>query len=218
MIGGLMQKKDTLTNIAYRCPECGTATLGLVGKFSLAAGMLRLKCDCGTALEIKATNDGKVKLSVPCIFCRDSHEFVISQSIFFERDVFTLLCPYSNMDICFLGNEDKVNDALSRTSEELTALLKNLDAEELSDIQPFDLDEEEILPDPTVYDTVNFIVRDLEDEGRIDCSCHRGKYELRFTKGGIQVYCPDCGGIYEFTGESSIVADDYLLSDGIKLK
>ena len=102
------------THVAYRCPDCGTVIYGFVGKFALSAGFLRLKCSCGkSAMDISVTYDGKVRLSVPCLFCKQNHNFVVSQSIFFERDLFLLNCPYANMDIAFIGEKEKIDSALA---------------------------------------------------------------------------------------------------------
>ena len=98
------------THIAYRCPECGQTIYGFVGKFALSANLLRIKCSCGAStLDINITNDGKIRLSVPCIFCRQNHSFVVSQSIFFGREKFLLNCPYANMDICFIGAKEQID-------------------------------------------------------------------------------------------------------------
>ena len=111
------------THIAYRCPACGTAVMGFVGKFALSAGMVRLKCSCTEShLDINVTSDKKLRLTVPCVFCKKSHSFTLSQTIFFERDSFLLNCPYSNMDIAFIGEKEKVDENLQRTGEELTRL------------------------------------------------------------------------------------------------
>ena len=143
------------THIAYRCPECGTAVIGFVGKFALSADMLRLKCECGGShLDINITNDKKIRLSVPCIFCRTNHNFVVSESIFFGRDIFLLNCPYSNMDICFIGGKENLDKELERSGGELERLLADLEAESIKDIQPEDINEEDVLPDPTVYDQI----------------------------------------------------------------
>ena len=206
--------------IADRCPECGDAVFGLVGRFAMKANLLRLKCDCrrGSALDISATNDGKIRLSVPCIFCRQNHSFLISESIFFNRDKFLLNCPYTGMDISFIGDEDGIREELERTQKELERLLSDLEAEELSDIQPQDMNEDEILPDPAVYDTLRFIVKDLEEEGRIKCPCKDGSYDLRFTDGGMEVYCERCGATHKFSAVSPTMAEEYLDLDEIILK
>lgn len=214
-----MLAKIKESHIAYRCPECGTAVIGLVGKFALSANMLRLKCSCGAShLDVTVTSDKKIRLAVPCLFCKSSHNFVVSESIFFGRDLFLLNCPYANMDICFIGDKDKTDEALMRSGAELEQLLKSLEAESLSDIQPTDLDEEDVLPDPTTYDVLRFLIKTLEDEGKIDCPCHGGNYDLRFAPGGIQVYCPDCGATHLFDVSSEASSEDYLGLDSLTLK
>ena len=90
-----MKSKERL--IAYRCSSCGSAVLGTVGKFALSANMLRLKCGCDdpSTLDIHITRDDKIKLTVPCILCGDSHSFVLSQQILLGRSLSKLSCPYS---------------------------------------------------------------------------------------------------------------------------
>ena len=122
------------------------------------------------------------------------------------------------MDISFIGNEDAIAEELERTRIELERLLTQLEAEELSDIQPQDMNDDEILPDPAVYDTVRFIVKDLEAEGKVDCPCHEGTYELRFCDEGIQVYCEKCGATYTFHASSPSVTEEYLSLDSITLR
>jgi hypothetical protein len=181
--------------------------------------MLRLKCSCGDEQSLDITMaDGKIRLSVPCLFCRQNHSYVVSESLFFENDRFLLNCPYSNMDIAIIGDEETVNQELARTEAELNMLMKNLEAEELSDIQPEDMPEAEILPDPAVYDTLRFVVKDLEAEGKLHCPCGKGPYDLRFTDGGMQVWCDSCGATYDFNATSPTMAEEYLELDEIKLK
>ncbi len=207
------------THIAYRCPDCGTTVIGFVGKFALAANMLRLKCSCGNShLDVNITNDKKIRLSVPCVFCKSNHNYVVSQNIFFGRDIFLLACPYANMDICFIGEKEAVDKENERTAGELEKLLTELEAENLKDIQPVDVNEEDVLPDPTVYDAIRFLVKTLEDEGKIDCPCHSNDYDLRFCDTGIQVYCEKCGATHEFNVSSAAASEDYLLIDELRLK
>ena len=207
-------------NIAYRCPGCGTAVVGLVGKFALHANMLRIKCSCGeeSTMDINIGGSDKIRLSVPCLYCRQNHSYTVSDSLFFDKDRFLLNCPYSGMDIAFIGDEDSVKEDLDRTGEELTALLKNLEAEELSDIQPQEMGEAEILPDTAVYDTLRFVVKDLEAEGKVKCPCQDGRYDLRFVDGGIQVWCENCGATYTFSAVTPTIAEEYLSADEITLK
>ena len=207
------------THVAYRCPACGSAVVGFIGKFALSAGMVRLKCSCGEShLDINPTNDKKIRLTVPCVFCRKSHSYTLSQPIFFERDIFLLNCPYSNMDIAFIGEKDKVGENVERTATEIERLLIDLEAESIKEIQPEDVNEEDVLPDATVYDALRFLVKDLEAEGKVDCPCHKGEYDLRFTDDGMQAYCKNCGASYDFYARSVSVAEEYLTIDSITLK
>ena len=210
----------TQRHIAYRCPDCGSATVSIIGRFALAANMLRVKCSCGSehTLDINIAREEKIRLSVPCLFCRQNHSYVVSETLFFDKDRFLLNCPYANMDIAFIGEEESVSADLSRTGDELSMLLKNLEAEELSDIQPQDMNEAEILPDPAVYDTLRFILKDLEDEGKVSCPCGKGPYDLRFTDGGMQVWCESCGASHDFAVTSPTVAEEYLSLDSLTLK
>ena len=207
------------THIAYRCPECGTLIYGFVGKFALSANLLRVKCSCGhSALDINITNDNKVRISAPCLFCKQNHSFVVSQSIFFGRDIFLLNCPYANMDICFIGSKEKIDEEAIRSADELNKLLSNLEAESIKDIQPEELSEDEFLPDPATYDTIRFLIKELEAEGKIDCPCHSQKYDLRFCDTGIEVYCEECGATHVFNTQSESASQDYINTDSIYLK
>ena len=215
-----MTNKKRHTHIAYRCPECGTVIYGLVGEFALDANLMRLKCTAceKTSLDIIPTNDKKIKLSVPCVLCKENHNYIVSPSLFFERETFLGGCPYADVDILFIGVKDKVDEAVSKNEKTLSKLIADMGAETLSDIQPMDMDEDEILPDAQVYDLIRFVVKDLESEGRVDCPCHRGNYDLRYAPGGIQVFCEDCGATYFFSAASAAAAEEYLTIDEITLK
>ena len=210
----LTPKKNS---VAYRCPDCGDIIHGFVGQ--LHANMLRIKCPCGgSAMEIHFRDDKKVRFSIPCVFCKSSHTYVVSETIVFERDKFLLSCPYANMDIAFLGTEENVEAEAQRAEEELSRLLTSLEAEDLSDIQPEDMANEEILPDPELYDIVRFLVRELEEDGKVDCPCHSVNLDFRFTESGIEVYCMDCGATYEFPVQSIAVARESLNLEEITLR
>ncbi|MBQ7363432.1 MAG: hypothetical protein IJW48_03160 [Clostridia bacterium] len=203
--------------IAFRCSACGGATLGLLGGITRSADMLRVRCTCGeSALDVKKKGNGGLHLSVPCVYCRDNHGFSLSLDAEREDNTVRLPCPFSNMDIAFIGNEESVTKELERTGEELMRVIRSFEGEELSDIQPSDADEGDVC-DPAVYDTVNFLVRDLEAEGRLTCPCGEPKPELRFSDEGIQVFCTSCGASYTFYAKSGAMAESYLSLDSLEL-
>ncbi len=212
------RNEKRITHIAYRCPECLDTVVGIVGQFALSADMLRLRCPCGkSATDISVTKDGKVRFSVPCLLCRKNHDFTVAAPLFFDRDLFRLNCPYANVDICFVGEKEKIDAALDESAEVLGRLAADYGVDSVKDLAPRDLDDDEILPEPEVYDMVRFLVKELEADGEIDCPCHSGHYDFRFTDGGVQVFCPDCGASYTFPAESAEGVRESLTLDRLTL-
>ena len=207
------------TQIAYRCPDCGVATVGFLGGLGAVSDMLRLRCSCGeSSLDIKKQNDGKISLSVPCVYCKSNHSYVVSPEVMKREEMTKFSCPYSGMGIAFIGDEDSVSKEVENSADELSRIMTSLEAETLADIQPQDVGEDSVPPDPAIYDTLNFVVRDLEAEGEVHCPCDNGSYDLRFTDDGMQVYCQNCGATYDFYAKSVSVAEEYLTLDSITLK
>ena len=214
-----LQMKDTIkTHVAYRCPECTDAIFGFVGRYATAADMLRLKCECGKfSLDMKSEQNGKVTLSVPCILCRQNHTYTISESMLFENDILTLHCPYSHTDIVFIGEREKISEELERTAAELSAIVSSLEAEDIHELQPEDMNDDEILPEPMLYDTLRFVLKTLEAEDAVECPCKNGDYDLRFYENRVQAYCKNCGATYTFSATSPALAEEYISLDSLKL-
>ena len=121
------------SQIAYRCPECAVATVGFLGGLSAVSDMLRLKCSCGdSALDIKKQNDGKIGLSVPCVYCKSNHSFVVSPDIMQRDEPTKFSCPYSGMGIAFIGDEESVAKEVETSAEELSRIMTSLEAETVS--------------------------------------------------------------------------------------
>lgn len=206
------------TTIAYRCPHCGAGVISAVGLFSLSADMMKLKCDCGESeMTVVYSNDGKIRLTVPCIFCPKPHNFVVNTSIFFGRELFVLPCPYSDINICMIGDTNKVKAELARTELEL------LDILEKSGVDNFDLlhSDGKSLPDPQILDIIMFVIRDLEAEGKISCRCGNvgeGEYEVELLENGILVSCSKCGASKIIPTDSYLAANEFLNSDSLRLE
>ena len=206
-------------NIAYRCPVCGVSTLGVAGDFARRDNIIRFRCSCEDAptLDLTLAADDKVRLNVPCLLCKDSHSFVLPRATYLTKEEINLSCPFSGIDILHIGDAEKVEAALKRTEGEISRLLAAFGADELSDIQPRDMNDDEILPDPAVYDTLRLVVKDIEAEGGIECMCNAGEYDLRFAEGGVECYCTRCGSKYLFSATTQTMAEEYLSLDRLKL-
>ena len=117
----MIKAKDT--TVGYHCPFCGMAILNNINIFSMNGNLIKMKCVCGASeLEVHMLKDNRFRLTVPCILCPDSHSFTLSSDTFFKKDLFAFTCKFTAINICFIGRDDKVYDALKKNEEELTAL------------------------------------------------------------------------------------------------
>ncbi len=207
------------TTVAYRCPHCGAGVLSAVDLFTLRADMVKLKCTCGQSeMKIVYGKDGKLRFTVPCILCPNPHNFSLSPNLFFNKELFVFPCPYSDINICMMGETNHVKAELSRTELELLDLL------EKSGIDSFDLfrgDEEDILPDPQVTEIVTYVIKELDAEGKIHCKCpegQEGNYEAEIRRDGVMVTCLSCGASRLIPADSLIRAHDFLNADRLDLE
>ncbi len=204
------------STVAYRCPSCGNGVLSVVDAFKLSADMVKLKCSCGKSeMSMVRASDGKVRFSVPCILCPNPHTFTVSQSLFFGKDLFVLPCPYSGINIAMMGDVNHVKAEMSRTELELLDLL------EKSGIESFDeIHGEAYLTDPQVLEIVSYMIKELDDEGKIYCHCPEdteGNYEVEMTKDGLKVSCLNCHATTTVPTNSLIQATEFLNADSLTL-
>ena len=209
------------TTVAYRCPHCGAGVMSAVGLFSLNADMVKLKCTCGKSeMTVVYSKDGKVRLTVPCILCPNPHSFTVNSSVFFNNELFLLPCPYSDINICMTGEQNKVKAELARTELELLDLLEE------HGLESFDVFHgEQTLTDPQILDIILFVINDLDAEGKIYCRCERaeseentGVYEVEMLPEGIKISCKKCGASKIIPANSLINAHEFLNSDDLTLE
>ena len=208
------------TTVAYRCPSCGAGVMSIVDPFVLSADMIKLKCDCGKSeMSVVYSNDGKVRLTVPCIFCPSPHSFVLSSSVFFGKELFVLPCPYSDINIAMTGEINNVKAELARTELEL------LDILEKSGIDSFEAirgeDEKQLFTDPQIFDIIMFVINDLDAEGKIYCKCEgndEGDFEVEVLENGIKISCKKCGASRVIPTDGLLAANAFLNADALYLE
>ena len=207
------------TTLAYRCPHCGAGVMSAVSMFHLKGSMIRLKCDCGkSVMEATPTKDGMVHLTVPCIICPNPHRFTVSESIFFGKELFALPCPYSDINICVMGETNHVKAELSRTELQLLDLMEKSG---ISNFESLHEEAEKHVTDPQVLEIVLFVVRDLDEEGKIKCRCAEGEereYDAEILPEGVRVTCKKCGATKLLPTDSLLDAHDFLNCDSLELE
>jgi predicted RNA-binding Zn-ribbon protein involved in translation (DUF1610 family) len=214
----ILESKNT--TIAFRCPICGQAILSGLNLFRLSGDMLRLKCpDCDTALTVNRTNDGKFRLSVPCMFCPKPHSFVVSSDALFNKELFSLPCGLSGMDLLYMGTEEQVTAALEEGDRLLDEMLDDSEKEQLSALHQ---GENEESPDPGVEHVVRFLLCELEEEKKISCFCD-GKeelplYDFQILSERVRVFCHCCNAECYLPLRSEADAEDFIRMDALELK
>ena len=125
-------------------------------------------------------------------------------------------CPYSDINIAMMGETNHVKAELSRTELELLDLL------EKSGIESFDaLHGEQFLTDPQVLEIVTYMIRELDEEGKIYCRCDNGEegdYEIELRKEGLLITCKKCGASTTVSTASLIDAHEFLNADSLTLE
>ena len=209
------------TTVAYRCPACGAGVMSAVGLFNLNADMVKLKCDCGKSeMTMVMGSDKKVRFTVPCILCPNPHNFTVSSSIFFNKELFVLPCPYSDINIAMMGEINHVRAELSRTELELLDLLEKSGLADFNSLHEGDGSD---LGDPQVLDIIKYVITELDEEGRISCRCPEDSeeerhYEIEILDEAVRICCKDCGASKTIPTNSLIAANDFLNIDFLELE
>jgi len=166
-------------------------------------------------MTVEKTNDGKMRLIVPCLVCANTHSYIISNEVFFDSDVFIIGCSMSGVDICFIGKEKPVEDAILRSNEEIIEMVGGGD---LASIRNEEKDHF-ALSDPQIVDIVKYVINELQDEGKIYCDCDgNGDYVSDIYDDHITLRCTVCGKSADIDTNSVIKAHDFLESDSLTLK
>jgi hypothetical protein len=196
--------------------------MSAVGLFSLSADMLKLKCDCGQSeMTIVYSKDGKIRLTVPCIFCPKPHSYVVNSSIFFGKDLFVLPCAYSDMNIAMMGDVNQVKAELARTELELIEMLEKSGIDSLEALRQAEADADYSLTDPQIFDIIMFVINDLDAEGKIYCKCENegeGDFEVEMLPDGIKVSCKKCGAMRVIPTDGLLAANAFLNADSLYLE
>jgi transcription elongation factor Elf1 len=205
------------TTVAYRCPACGRSILSVTGVFALTGDMIKLKCDCGgSELVMKKEGEGKMRISIPCLFCPRPHQAVISREVLTTHEIFAYQCSNSGANIFFSGAKGEVLKAIEESDRALADLI---DETELAEIyaQNRGEGEETYYNDEHVRDMILFYLGDLCEDGKIECDCAEGGDFLVDNEiGKVRIMCKKCGKRREFFCSENM--ETRALFDAFKIK
>ncbi len=198
------------TTVAYRCNACGAMVMAELDRFKLSS-MPSLGCSCNeSSMRISVGNDEKVRITAPCMFCPNPHQYTLASKSFFDKDIFVLDCPYTGVDIVVMGKKAEVIAETDRANRELNTYI----AEARMLAKEYEGYERSIDEEP-LEELLKAFVRRLCEEGRIECECPEGGcYKCAVEGESLKLYCIDCNAEYrKEVGELEELARWF--SDGI---
>ena len=190
-----LRAQDTV--VSYRCPACGKSVVSVTGVFALTGDMIKLKCTCGESeLLIKKEGEGKLRFTVPCLFCAKPHQYLVSKELLMSREIFAFPCNFSGVDICFSGSKGAVLKAEEESDKRLAELI---DDTELAEIYAQNQSG------------------DLCEEGKIECDCcEGGDFLVENEIGKVRIMCKKCGKRAEYFCSENM--ETRALFDAVKIK
>lgn len=191
---------NTETSIAYRCPHCSEAVVGKVSVFKAQAGKIRLKCSCGESfMELSLSDDGKVRVAAPCIFCPTPHYYTVARDVFFSGELFELPCNVTGFPACFVGQLDEVSDALDENEKEICRIAAEAGID--LTVQKLSVDEN------SLKEQLLKLLGALKQEERIICYCEdksKAQHTLTVSEDGVEVKCTSCGASRFFRARTTL--------------
>ena len=115
-------EQENKRTLAYICPSCHQSVIVERSVFQLAASANELPCPCGkSALKVEMMGD-RVKLTVPCLFCKTEHTVTCPTHAFLHEKALAFSCSASGLDCCYVGEEGPVFAAVRRLEEAVDKL------------------------------------------------------------------------------------------------
>lgn len=173
--------QDAKRFIAFICPECRQPVILERTVFQLAASGSRLPCPCGKSSIDVALMGDQVRLTVPCLFCKETHTVACSTRAFLEEKTLAFSCANSGLDCCYVGEEEGVFAAMRRLEETVDRMEGDAAAQ-----GTFlnDLVMEEILGE----------IRDIGQRDGISCTCGCRDWKIKINYSSVELFCGRCEG------------------------
>lgn len=171
---------STMTIVALRCPSCGRLEFRGMSLFCFSGGRTwQVECSCGTVLLKGRKKGGSFLLHYHCLMCDCFHYSAYRREEIWSRDLLTLICSDTDLEIGFIGPRDKVHRAIKSHDRSL--------AEMAEDLGFNDFFEE---PD-VMYRLLSFIYQ-LAEQDNLHCGCGNDNIEVEIFPAHLQLRCDIC--------------------------
>ena len=194
--------QENKRTLAYICPSCHQSVIVERSVFQLAASANELPCPCGkSALRVEMMGD-RVKLTVPCLFCRIEHTVTCSAKAFLHEKALAFSCAASGLDCCYVGEEGPVFAAVRRLEEAVDKL-------------EHDAGEKGAFLDELVMHEVLSELRDIAARGGISCACGSKRWKMQVNYSSVDLFCADCGAAMRIPAATASDIDDICCKNTI---
>lgn len=175
---------DINRTISFMCPHCSDIYTCLMSVFIFSGkSSIKLSCPhdgchmvCGTVLQTKS----RYKISVLCPYCGETHTFAVLKENFWKTKFMSLQCPETEMDVLFIGETERVVEAVREHTKLITETMKNA--------------YENGFLSSSITDNILNILEVMLSEDDIHCRC--GKQNIQISvddKDTVIVSCDTCG-------------------------
>ncbi len=195
-----MSVTESVKTVAARCSKCGADIITEVNYFQLAFQKINVKCDCcgETSITLNAEDGDQVLISVPCAGCGEGHSFTRKLDNFFKtnEDIFRFMCPFAGIEICFVGEPERVVPALDTSRQELIDMISEYQRDSgVPEEETYEKKEKERRELAKAY--IKQLIYDCADIDMILCQCKgmdsTESLSLYEGKDYIKLTCKSCG-------------------------
>lgn len=166
--------------LSCRCPVCSERSYNTVTPFQINGGFTSECTLCGAEfLTVSKTKNG-YSFKVSCFICDTSHEFSVSFDGVWHKDLLTLGCPLTGIDLLYIGNKSNVYDAAIESDDIFSEFSEKISDDEL--INEF----------PPLFEAAFEIISSRITSNLVTCPCGHTAAALSLSQNGITVICDNC--------------------------
>lgn len=166
--------------MSCRCPVCTERSYDTLTPFQINRGYTHECSLCGSEfLNISKTKKG-YSFKVSCFICDTVHEFSVSFDGAWNKNLITLGCPLTGIDLLYIGDKPNVYDAVSQNDNIFSSFTEALTDDDL-------LNEL-----PPLFENAFKILNSLLISNHIFCPCGNTAAALKLSPNGITVMCDNC--------------------------
>lgn len=170
--------------MAMRCPVCGKMEFHDFSRFNINKSRpAYINCSCGAVkLIINTKNRALYRFQVPCLVCETRHIMEFAGKSVWSGNVTRLSCSDTDLELGYVGPEQKVRQIISSQEQEMEALADDINSEGYfhnSDI---------------MYEVLNCL-HEIAEQGELYCQCGNLKIEVELFPDCLELHCRNCDSI-----------------------